>query len=59
VRGTRLLLPCNVIVYKNDDHTATVSNLSPKAQFGVTGRADMGPLVDEAERLIKKIAERM
>jgi hypothetical protein len=48
-----------VIVYENDDHTATVSFLSPKAQFEVTGRSDMGPLVDEAEDLIKKIAEQI
>ena len=54
-----LLLPCNVIVYENDDKTATVSFLSPKAQFSVTGRSDMGPLVDEAEGLIRKIAERI
>jgi uncharacterized protein (DUF302 family) len=54
-----LLMPCNVIVYENDDHTATVSFLSPKAQFEATGRDDMGPLIDEAEGLIKKIAEQM
>ena len=54
-----LLLPCNVIVYENDDHTATVSFLSPKAQFSVVGRGDMGPLADEAEGIIKKIAEQM
>ena len=54
-----LLLPCNVIIYENDDHTATVSFLAPKAQFKATGRTDMGPLVDEAEGLIKKIAEQM
>jgi len=54
-----LLLPCNVIVYENDDHTATVSFLSPKAQFEATGRNDMGPLVDEAEAIIKRIAEQI
>ena len=54
-----LLMPCNVIVYENNDNTATVSFLSPKAQFAATGRTDMGPMVDEAEGLITRIAEQM
>jgi uncharacterized protein (DUF302 family) len=54
-----LLLPCNVIVYENDDNTATISFLSPKTQFSVTGRNDMGELVDKAEALIEGIAQRL
>jgi len=54
-----LLLPCNVIVYENDDSTATVSFLSPKAQFSICGRTDIAPLADEAEALITKIASRI
>jgi uncharacterized protein (DUF302 family) len=54
-----LLMPCNVIVYENDDRKATVSFLSPKTQFAATGRDDMGPLVDQAEGLIQKIAGQM
>ena len=54
-----LLMPCNVIVYENDDNTATVSFLSPKTQFAATGRDDMGELVDKAETLIETIAARI
>ena len=54
-----LLLPCNVIVYENDDNTATVSFLSPKAQFSLCGRDDVAPLADEAEALIARIAGRI
>lgn len=52
-----LLMPCNVIVYENDDHTATVSLLSPKAQFQLTGRSDLSHIADEAERLIEGVAK--
>jgi uncharacterized protein (DUF302 family) len=54
-----LLMPCNVIVYENDNKTATVSFLSPKAQFELTGRDDMGELVDRAEAMIETIARRL
>jgi len=51
-----LLMPCNVIVYENDDHTATISLLSPKAQFQLVGRADLAPMAEEVERIIGRIA---
>lgn len=54
-----LLLPCNVIVYENDDQTATISFLSPRAQFSVVGRDDMGELVEKAEGILKGVAERL
>lgn len=54
-----LLLPCNVIVYENDDNSATVAFLSPKAQFSLCGRSDIAPLADEAESLISGIAGRI
>ena len=51
-----LLMPCNVIVYENDDRTATVSFLSPQAMFSVTGRSDLGHVAEEAESLIAGVA---
>ena len=42
-----LLLPCNVIVYENDDKTATVAFLSPKAQFSLCGRTDIASLTPD------------
>jgi len=54
-----LLLPCNVIVYMNDNGTATISLLSPRAQFSISGRPDMGSLMEEADELIRGIAKRL
>ena len=51
-----LLLPCNAIVYENDDHTATVSLLSPRAMLSVTGRDDLIQTADDAEALISGVA---
>jgi uncharacterized protein (DUF302 family) len=52
-----LLMPCNVIVYENDDHTATVSLLSPTAMLSVTGRTDLAAIADQAESLIYGVAQ--
>lgn len=52
-----LLMPCNAIVYENDDHTATISLLSPKAMLSVTGRDDLVGTAEEAEKLISGVAE--
>ena len=54
-----LLLPCNVIVYENDEGTSTVSFLSPKTMLGVSGRSDLVGLADEAEAMIRRAAEAM
>ncbi|MEW5874104.1 MAG: DUF302 domain-containing protein [Candidatus Zixiibacteriota bacterium] len=54
-----LLMPCNVIVYMNDKGTATISLLSPRAQFSISGRPDMGTMMEEADELIRGIAKRL
>ena len=54
-----LLMPCNVIVYENDDKTATISLLSPRAQFDVTGRQDLDDLVSQVESIIQGVATRL
>lgn len=51
-----LLMPCNVIVYENDDRSATISLLSPRAMLSVTGRDDLVATADEAEKLISGVA---
>jgi uncharacterized protein (DUF302 family) len=51
-----LLMPCNVIVYENDDRLATISLLSPRAMLSVTGRDDLVATADEAEKLIAGVA---
>lgn len=54
-----LLMPCNVIVYENDDGTATVSFLSPKTMLAVSGRADLISAAEEAEEMIVRVARSM
>jgi uncharacterized protein (DUF302 family) len=53
---TGLLMPCNVIVYENDAGTATVSFLSPNAQFRLVGRPELGPAAEEVDARIRKVA---
>lgn len=35
--GVGLLLPCNVVVYDNDDGTSSVEALDPRAALGIVG----------------------
>ncbi len=51
-----LLLPCNIIVYRQDDATA-VRALEPRLMASVTGNRELGPIAEEArERLERALA---
>jgi uncharacterized protein (DUF302 family) len=52
-----LLLPCNVIVYTDDEPgRCTVSVLDPVQQLAVSGRADLGPLAEEVrDRMMRAL----
>jgi uncharacterized protein (DUF302 family) len=39
-----LLLPCNVVIWGNDDDTVTVSAIDAKKMLSVTGRDDLEEL---------------
>lgn len=47
-REVGLLLPCNVIVYENDDHTSTVSAMNPMAAMAVAGNAALAEIAATA-----------
>ena len=50
-----LLLPCNVVVYEGEaEGTSVVAVISPKAQLGITGRADITPLAEEVEARMRR-----
>jgi len=51
-----LLLPCNVVV-QDTTQGVTVSIASPRAMFSVVGRADLEPVVADAEARIKRVIE--
>ncbi len=48
-----LLLPCNVIVYENDDGSTTVAALDPAAMMGFTGNEALREVSQEARRRIE------
>lgn len=48
-----LLLPCNVVVAEDQDGSAVVSAIDPKAMFKVVDRDDVAPLADEVRTLLR------
>lgn len=49
-----LLLPCNVIVFEEDDGTTTVSAVDPKEMFKVVDRPGMEELAGQVEAKLRK-----
>jgi uncharacterized protein (DUF302 family) len=51
-----LLLPCNVVVYEEDEGGARsrVAVLDPLAQLGIAGREDIRPVAEEAQRRLEQ-----
>lgn len=53
-----LLLPCNVVVWEQDDGTM-VKFASPRAMFQLVQRDDMGPLAEDVENRIRAAWEHL
>ena len=51
-----LLLPCNVIVYEEDD-ASVVSIVDPIAMLGVSDNPTLGPIADEARKRLQRVVE--
>lgn len=49
-----LFLPCNVIVYQNDDHQTVVSAIDPAAMVGMLDNDQLETLVNEAKPLLQQ-----
>lgn len=53
------LLPCNVVVYAQEDGTTRVSAIDPVAMLGIVGRPELDPIADEIraklERAVAKV----
>jgi len=49
-----LLLPCNVVVYENDQNQIVVSAIKPGKMFSVVNRYDMLEMASEVSKLLKK-----
>ena len=55
-----LLLPCNVVVYTDDEPgKSVVAILDPVKQLGVSGRTDLGPLAQEVQTRMKRVLEQI
>ena len=52
-----LLLPCNVIVYENDDGTSTVSAVDPQVQFQKVQNPRVEPVAEEVRARLVRVLE--
>jgi uncharacterized protein (DUF302 family) len=48
-----LLLPCNVVVYADDQGRTVVSAIDPIALFSAVGRAELAPVAEEVARRLQ------
>ena len=53
------LLPCNVVVYLQEDGTTRVSAVDPVAMLGIVGRRDLEPIADEIEERIERALQKV
>lgn len=54
-----LLLPCNVIVFEEDDGTVTVSAVNPAEMFKVVDRPDVAELADEVDAKLRQAMDKL
>lgn len=52
-RDIGVLLPCNVIVYENDDGGSTVCAMDPEPAMGIVGNAALGKIASEVRRRLE------
>jgi len=52
-----LMLPCNVIVFENDDQTFTVSFAKPKEMFKLVDKSEMAAVAEEVDAMIRAAFE--
>jgi uncharacterized protein (DUF302 family) len=59
-RDIGLLLPCNVIVYANDDgNTTTVSAIDPVAQLTIADSKAVEPIAKDVKDRLQRVLERI
>ena len=51
-----LLLPCNVVVFEDENNDTVVAAINARTMMSVVGREDIGPIADEVnQKLVKGI----
>lgn len=54
-----LMLPCNVIVYVNDDNKTIVAAIDPMASMQAVKNDKLGEVAETIQRKLKKVVERL
>ena len=54
-----LLLPCNVIVYENDNEQTTISIVDPISMLGIVQSDELDPVADEARRRLQIVIDNL
>ncbi|HEU5210317.1 MAG TPA: DUF302 domain-containing protein [Longimicrobiales bacterium] len=54
-----LLLPCNVVVYAENDDSSVVSIMDPVPALGLTGRDDIRPLAEDVRARMQRVLQRV
>jgi uncharacterized protein (DUF302 family) len=54
-----LLLPCNVIVFENEQGNTTVSAIDAKAMLNIVQRDDILPIAEEVNKKLQMVIERV
>ncbi len=54
-----LMLPCNVIVYEEDDGSTTVSLARPEEMFKLVDLPELAPLMDEVSAAIRRVFDQL
>ncbi len=52
-----LLLPCNVVVFENNENATVVAAIDARAMMGVVGRDDIEPIADQVNQKLIKVIE--
>ncbi len=54
-----LMLPCNVIVYENDEGETTVAAIDPMASMQAVENPNLGEIADQVQSRLKSVIERL
>lgn len=52
-----LLLPCNVVVYENNDGGSTVAAIDAEVQLGIVGRPELAEVARDVASRLRKVLE--
>lgn len=52
-----LLLPCNVVVFQEDDGSVTVSAVKPSEMFKIVNNAELASIADEVDAKLRRVLD--